>query len=270
MRRRDFLGILGGTAIWPHAARAQQPQTPVIGFLSSRSASESALVEAAFRRGLQDTGYTVGQNVQCIYSWAEGRFDQLPALATELVERRVSVIVAVGGDVAADAAKAATTTIPIVFLTGIDPAKTGLVKSLNRPEGNATGVTLFSIVVEQKRLELLRELVPHATTFGVLLNPKKKSSDFVRAEMETGAKLLGEQVSVRILNASTSREIEGAFEDIARSKIEALLVGTDPLFSVERNLILALAARYEFSNKDYSPIKDSASLIGNPCDATKP
>jgi len=246
MRRRELLGLVGGAAaIWPLAARGQQPNLPVIGFLSSRSADESAIVEVAFRQGVQDAGYTVGQNVQCIYRWAEGRFDRLPALAKELVERRVSVIVAVGGDAPAEAAKAATTTIPIVFLTGTDPAKTGLVKSLNRPDGNATGVTLFSIVIEQKRLQLLRELVPHAVKFAALLNPKNRSSDFVRAEMEAGSKYLGEEISLRVLNASTRGEIEAAFEDITRSKIETLVVGTDPFFSAERNLILALAARYE-------------------------
>jgi putative tryptophan/tyrosine transport system substrate-binding protein len=152
MQRRQFIALLGGAAVTrPLAARAQQP-APLIGFLSSRSADDSALVEVAFRKGLQDTGFAVGQNVQVMYGWAEGRFDRLPSLATELVERRVSVIVAVGGDVAADAAKAATTTIPIVFITRTDPAKTGLVTRFNRPESNVTGVTLFSTAVEQNAL----------------------------------------------------------------------------------------------------------------------
>ena len=242
MQRRQFIALLGGAAVTrPLAARAQQP-APVIGFLSSRSADDSALVEVAFRKGLQDTGFAVGQNVQVMYGWAEGRFDRLPSLATDLVERRVSVIVAVGGDVAADAAKAATTAIPIVFITGTDPAKTGLVTRFNRPESNVTGITLFSTAVEQKRFEIFRELVPNASTFAILLNPKKKYSDVERGEMESAARSLGEHV--RILNASTARDIETAFEDIARAKIKAILIGTDPLFSAERKLILALAERH--------------------------
>jgi putative ABC transport system substrate-binding protein len=151
MQRRQFITFIGVAAVArPLTARGQQPG-PVIGFLSSRSAKDSASIEAAFRTGLRDTGFTVGQNVQIVYGWAEGQFDRLPSLAAELVERRVSVIVAVGGNTAADAAKAATTTIPIVFITGSDPAKTGLVARLNRPEGNVTGLTLLSSALEQKR-----------------------------------------------------------------------------------------------------------------------
>jgi putative tryptophan/tyrosine transport system substrate-binding protein len=244
MRRRDFITLLGSTvAAWPLAGRAQQ-LVPVIGFLSSRSANDSASVEAAFRTGLRDTGFTVGQNVQVIYGWAEGQFDRLPSLAAELVERRVSVIVAVGGNTAADAAKAATTTIPIVFITGSDPAKTGLVARLNRPESNVTGIALLTSALEQKRLELLRELVPKVTMFGKLLNPTRRNSDVGRDEIQSAARSLGEHIQVRVLDASTARDIETAFEDIARSKIEALLVGTDALFSTERKRILTLAARY--------------------------
>jgi putative ABC transport system substrate-binding protein len=244
MRRRDFITLLGSiVAAWPLAARAQQ-LVPVIGFLSSRSANDSASIEAAFRTGLRATGFTVGQNVQVIYGWADGQFDRLPSLADELIERRVSVIVAVGGNTAAEAAKAATTTIPIVFVTGSDPIKTGLVARLNRPESNVTGVALLASSLEQKRLELLRELVPNATTFGKLLNPRRKNSDVERDEIQSAARLLGEHIQVRVLDASTARDIETAFEDIKRSKIEALLVGTDALFSFERKLILALAASY--------------------------
>jgi len=244
MQRRQFITLLGVAAVArPLAARAQQPG-PVIGFLSSRSAKDSASVEAAFRTGLRDTGFTVGQNVQVIYGWAEGQFDRLPSLAAELVERGVSVIVAVGGNTAAEAAKAATTTIPIVFVTGSDPAKTGLVARLNRPESNVTGMTLLSSALEQKRLELLRELVPNATMFGKLLNPTRRASDVERDEIQSAARSLGEHIQVRVLDAGTAGDIETAFEDIARSKIEALLVGTDALFSTERKRILTLAARY--------------------------
>jgi putative ABC transport system substrate-binding protein len=205
MQRRDFITLLGSiVAAWPLAARAQQ-LVPLIGFLSSRSANDSASVEAAFRIGLRDTGFTVGQNVQVIYGWAEGQFDRLPSLAAELVERRVSVIVAVGGNLAVNAAKAATTTIPIVFVTGSDPIKTGLVARLNRPESNVTGVTLLSSGLEQKRLELLRELAPNATTFGKLLNPKRINSDVERDEIQSAAKSLGEHIQVRVLDASTAR-----------------------------------------------------------------
>jgi putative ABC transport system substrate-binding protein len=245
MQRRQFIAFLGIAAVTRTlAARAQQP-VPVIGFLSSRSSNDSASVEAAFRAGLRETGFTVGQNVQIIYGWAGGQFDRLPSLAAELVERRVSAIVAVGGDATADAAKEATTTIPIVFITGTDPAKTGLVKNFNKPESNVTGVTLFSTAVEQKRLELLHTLLPNATTFAMLINPKKKYSGVERDEMESAAKTLGERVSLRVLNASTTGDIEVAFEAIARSKIEALLVGTDSFFSTERKLILRLTERHQ-------------------------
>ena len=242
MKRRDFLGVLGGAAVaWPLTARAQKPAMPVIGFLSSRSASDSVAVEAAFRKGLAETGFDY-QNMRITHRWADGRFDRLPTLATELVEQRVSVIAAVGGDVTALAAKSATTTIPIVFVSGTDPAKTGLVASLARPGGNITGVTLFSVIVEQKRLELLRELVPATETVAVLLNQKSPLYENLRTEAEAAARSLGQRI--QILDASTEREIETAFATAVQVKAGGLLVGTSPFFSTQRNQIMALAMRH--------------------------
>jgi putative tryptophan/tyrosine transport system substrate-binding protein len=244
MRRRNFIALLGGAATWPLAARAQQPAMAVIGFLSARTADDSAPVLAAFRSGLSETGYVEGRNARITFRWADGNLDRLPALAIELVQHRVDVIVAVGGDIAADAAKSATKTIPIVFVTGTDPAKTGLVASLGRPGNNITGVTLYSAVVEQKRLQLLRELVPAAAMFAGLVNPNKPRAivEAQRANLETAARSLGQKI--HIFDAGNEHEIEAAFVTIAQMKIGALLVGTDPLFSAYRNQIIDLAARY--------------------------
>jgi putative tryptophan/tyrosine transport system substrate-binding protein len=245
MRRRNFIqGIVGSAITWPFAARAQQPAMPVIGFLSARSEGDSVSVVAAFRSGLSETGYAEGRNVRITFRWADGNLDRLPTLATELVERHVDVIAAVGGEIAAHAAKSATKTIPVVFVIGTDPAKTGLVASINRPGNNVTGVTLYTIAVEQKRLELLRQLVPAAATFAVLVNPKqlKNIADARRADMEAAARSLGQKIL--IIDASNDREIEAAFATIVQMKIGALLVGTDPLFSTHRDPIIALAARH--------------------------
>src|SRR4051794_20018911 len=184
MRRRKFLSLIGSAAAWPLAARAQQSTIPVVGFLSSRSPAEAAPVVNAFRSGLGEVGYFEGKNVTIEYRWAEGRYDRLPALAAELVNRQVSVIAATGGDVSALAAKAATTTIPIVFTAGGDAVKIGLVSSFNKPGGNITGVNLFFTEMGAKRLELLRQLVPNATAVTMLVNPNNPTSSIDQKDVE--------------------------------------------------------------------------------------
>ncbi len=242
-RRRQFFLFASAAAILGlsgFAVRAQAP-LPLIGFLSSRSASDSASVEAAFRRGLREAGYEEGRNFRITHRWAEGRFDRLPGLARELVEQGVSVIAAVGGDIAVLAAKAATTTIPIVMVVGSDPAETGLVTSLARPGGNITGVTLYSEIVEPKRFELLRELVPTAKAYGVLLHVKDPLYARKRRNAEAAAQVLGQRI--HFLEVNTERDIETSFATLSQMQAGGLLVGTAPFFSTHRKLILALAAR---------------------------
>src|SRR5215471_11656615 len=210
MRRREFITLLGGVAAWPMAAGAQQPAMPVIGYLSSRSPDETAHLVAAFRRGLGENGFVEGQNVTIEYRWALGQYDRLPAMALELVRHPVTVLTATGGEPSAFAAKAATSTIPIVFTTGDDPVRQGLVASYNRPGGNATGVRLLTDPAEPKRLALLRELVPQATTIGVLLNPAYLAYLGSASQLSDAVRPLNLQV--HILRASTDREIESAFE----------------------------------------------------------
>ena len=204
MRRREFIRLLGGAAAWPLAARAQQPSMPVIGFLNSGSPETSAHYVVAFRRGLNETGYIDGQNVAIEYRWAQGRNDQLRALADDLV-----VLVAVGGSVTSQAARAATATIPIVFAGGGDPVALGLVSSLSRPEGNATGAVLMATEVGPKRLELLRELVPKATTIAALVNPSSPNAEFEIRNAQSAGRVFGARIY--ILNASTEHDIEVAF-----------------------------------------------------------
>jgi putative ABC transport system substrate-binding protein len=218
----------------------QQPPLPVIGFLHSGSPEPNANRVAAFRKGLSEAGYVEGQNVAIEFRWAEGAYDRLPALATDLVRRQVAVIVA-SAPPAARAAKAATTTIPIVFTSGGDPVELGLVSSLNRPGANVTGVSFLLNELGAKRLELLRELVPTATSIGFLVNPTRPSSEAETKYTRQGAQRFGAQLSV--LNASTEREIDRAFANFAQQKVHALLVGTDPFFLTRRDQIVALAAR---------------------------
>jgi putative ABC transport system substrate-binding protein len=201
MKRRAFISLLGGAAAWPLVARAQQPAMPVIGFLDSGSAAAFAARVAAFRRGLGETAYVEGQNVAIEYRWADGHYDRLPALADDLVRRRVALIVATGSANSARAANAATT--PIVFANGGDPVKLGLVRSLNRPGGNATGVTYFLSELGPKRLELLRELVPTATVIALLINPTNPVTESDTKDLQAVAGAIGQQV--RILNASSDR-----------------------------------------------------------------
>jgi putative ABC transport system substrate-binding protein len=243
MRRREFLGVLGSAAAWPLGARAQQqPATPVVGFLGTASSGPFAHLVAGFRRGLQETGFVEGRNAAIEYRWAEGQYDRVPALAADLVSRQVAVIVTVGGEASAAAAKAATATIPIVFNTGSDPVKLGLVTSLARPGGNATGVNIFTTELVEKRLGLLRDLVPAATTVAVLSNPNFAAAVANVRESEAAARAIGKEVV--IFNASSDAEIETAFVNIVQARPGAMLVGPDPFFNSRRGLIVALAARH--------------------------
>jgi ABC-type uncharacterized transport system substrate-binding protein len=242
MRRRDFITLLGGAAVaWPLAARAQQPTMPVIGFLHTRTPEDSKPQVAAFRRGLSESGYTEGQSVTVEYRWGRGQYDQLPAMAAELARRPVALLVA-GSEPAALAAKAATSTIPIVFSVGTDPVKLGLVTSFNQPGGNATGMQMFTTMLEAKRLGLLHELVPQATTVGALLNPNFPSFEGQLKDVQEAARVIGVQIFV--LRASDDREVEVVFETIAQQRIPALMVGADPFFDTRRDKLVALAARH--------------------------
>src|SRR5262250_833014 len=227
MRRRDFITLLGGAAAWPLEARAQQPGTPVIGFLDGQSFDPYLMT--AFRQALKDAGYIEGRTVGIYFRSADGQTDRLVTLAGDIVGRHVAVIVTTGGGAAALAAYATTTTIPIVFVSGVDPVASGLVTSLNRPGRNATGVYIFQQVLEGKRLGLLRALVPAAALIAVLLNPTNANFQTQLRGVQDAARDLGQQVS--ILSASTEREIEVAFATVTLSGARALLVGSDPFFS---------------------------------------
>ena len=242
LKRREFITLLGAAAAWPLVARAQQPAMPVIGFLSSRSPGESADLVAAFRRGLAEGGYVEGQNVSLEFRWGEGRYERLTAYAVELVRRAVTVIVTAGGDPAAQAAKAATATIPIVFVSGSDPVKVGLVASLNRPGGNITGVHMLILGLGAKQLGLLHELMPAANPVGILVNPNFADAQTQLRDVEEAAQSLGLKLVVQ--KAGTEFEFETAFADLARQKAGAILVIADPFFTSQRVEIAALAARY--------------------------
>jgi putative tryptophan/tyrosine transport system substrate-binding protein len=243
IRRREFIFILGGAAAaWPLGARAQQQATPVVGVLSSRSPGESSLLVAAFRRGLSETGYVKRQNVHISFRWADGQYNRLPALAAELVKSQVAVIAAIGGDVSTLAAKAATSTIPIVFAGGSDAVKLGLIASLNRPGGNVTGANLITDALGAKRLELLRELVPTAVVIAMLINPDNPNSEPDTKDIQAAARAIGQQFE--IVRASDERDFETAFTTIVQNRAGALLVNPDPIFTRRREQIVALAARY--------------------------
>jgi putative tryptophan/tyrosine transport system substrate-binding protein len=242
VKRRAFISLLGGAAAaWPLAARAQQPM-PVIGYLSSRSPDDTRHLLAAFLRGLNEVGYGEGQNVTVEYRWALGQYDRLPALAAELVRQPVAVLTTTGGEPAALAAKAATSTIPIVFLMGSDPVSAGLVGSFNRPGGNATGINILTDTLGAKRLGLLHELVPQAATIGVLLNPKFQTADSQLRDLQQAAAAIGLQIHV--LRASTDSELDAAFETVTQQRIAALAVTADPFFDTRRDKLVALAARH--------------------------
>jgi len=242
MRRRAFIALLGGAAAaWPSAARAQQPAMPVIGFLNGASPGPYESYVAAFRQGLNELAFVEGRNVTIDYRWAEGHFDRLPALAADLVRRRVAVIAAGGGNVTVLAARDATATIPIVFPGVDDPVKLGLVASFNRPGGNLTGVSLFNAVLGAKRLELLRELVPAATTIAVLVNPRNPNTEGQVSDLHAAARTSGRDIEV--FNATNANEIDAAFAAMREKRIGALIVGADPLFLNQRDQFVVLAAR---------------------------
>jgi len=244
MKRREFIRLLGGAAAaWPLAARAQQPAMPVIGFLNSTSPAAWAHLVAAFRQGLSEMGYVEHRNVGIEWRWAEGRYEQLPALAADLVRRQVAVIAATGGVQPGLAAKDATTAIPIVFTMGSDPVQLGLVASLNRPGGNVTGVSLFVTQMEGKRLGLLHELVPAAAVIGVLLNPTNPpAAERQLKDVQEAARAIGQQI--HIVHASSERDLAAAFMTLVQVRAGALLVGADPFFNSRRDVIVELAARH--------------------------
>jgi putative tryptophan/tyrosine transport system substrate-binding protein len=239
--RREFITLLGGVAAWPLAARAQQPAMPVIGFLSTRSAADSANAIAAFHGGMKEIGFVEGQTVAVEYRWAESQHSRLLEMAIDLVRARVQVIAAIGPP-ATVAAKAATTTVPIVFTVGSDPVKIGLVASLGRPGGNATGVNIFSAELGTKRLGLLRDLMPAASVVALLVNPHFPNVGSYVSEVEVAARAIGQQI--RVLHASNEAEIDAAFATILQMHAEAVLVAADPFFVGRRDQIVELAARH--------------------------
>jgi len=242
IRRREFITLIGCVAAWPLAARAQQPAMPVLGFLNGGTAEGYAPMVAAFRQGLNEAGYVEGRNVAIEYRWAEGHYDRLPALAADLVQQKVTVIAATSTP-AALAAKAATSTVPIVFTTGGDPIKLGLVASLGRPGGNLTGVTTLNVEVGPKRLELARELFPGATTFALLVNPASPLAATVSKDLQAVADTLG--VRLHVLHASTEADFEAAFATAAQLRAAALVISTaDPLFNSHAAQLGALALRH--------------------------
>jgi putative ABC transport system substrate-binding protein len=266
MKRRDFITLLGGAASWPLAARAQQPLA-VIGLLDQRSPDALADRLRGFRQGLKDAGFVEGQNAAIEYRWAENQVDRLPELAADLVRRQVAVIVAPGGLASALAAKAATTTIPILFAIAADPVSLGLVASLARPGGNLTGINFLSGELTAKRLELLRELVPAATRVAVLVNPANAENP--EREIEAAARTVGLQIQV--LNAGTIREINSAFATFVRERPDALFVGLDPFFNSRRIQLVHLATRHavpaSYPARDFAEVGGLMSYGANIVDA---
>ena len=242
LKRREFITFLGGAAVWPLAGRAQQQPIPVIGYLSSASPEGAAFVLPAFLDALREAGYVEGQNVAIDYRWARDQGDRLPTLAAELVRHQVRVVVTDGGTQTALAATAATRMIPIIFLIGSDPVKVGLVASLNRPGGNVTGITVITVSMALKRLELARELVPAATTIALLVNPANPTAEPLVRETEDAGRTLGRQVLV--LKANTENDLFAVFSTLVKERAGALVVTADPLFFNRRDLLIALTMRH--------------------------
>jgi putative ABC transport system substrate-binding protein len=249
MRRRDFLGILGGTAGWPLVARAQQPAMPVIGWLGSAEPKGQAPNIEAFMAGLRETGYVEGRNVAMEYRWAEDQLDRLPILAGDLVRQRVAMILA-NAPPAAVAAKAATSTIPVVFVVGFDPVAAGLVDSFNRPGGNLTGMSLYIGGLVAKKLEILGELIPKSAAIGLVVHPKSPTAASDIKDAQAAAKLLGRRVEV--FNTENEVEIDAAFERMASTQIGGVLVGTDALFVTGQARLILLEARHKIPVLHYS------------------
>ena len=242
MRRREFILLLGGVVVLrPLAAGAQQSPVPLVGFVNSSSAQAQALVAAAFRRGLGENGFFEGKNVLIESRWADGQYNRLPELIGDLINRNVAIIMA-GGPPAAQAAKKATSTIPIVFTTGDDPVQAGLVSSINRPGGNVTGVHVFFSELESKKLGLLREVLPNANVIAAIVNPTFPSANSQTKELQTAANKLGQRI--QIVNASSEHDLDAAFASMKELQVSAVLVGADPFFNSRRDQIVSLAARY--------------------------
>jgi putative ABC transport system substrate-binding protein len=285
MRRRDLI-FVGAAAIWPLAARAQQPAVPVVGFMSGRSEEDSARVASAFRQGLADAGFIEGQTVKIEYRWANGDYDRLPAFAADLVNRKVAVLVGVGGDVSAAVAAKATKTIPVVFGMGSDPVKAGLVASFNRPGGNVTGFTLWTNEMESKRLGLLRELVPGVPLIGILVNPRFPPTEQELLDLEPPAKAVNQPLFVA--RANDDAELEAALASFVDHHVGALLVTAAPFFDTRLNRIVGFAAQkrlpaiYQFREYavaggliSYGPnvaesYKDAGSYVGRILKGEKP
>ena len=270
MKRREFITLLGGAAAWPLAARAQQPPMPVVGLLDQRSPDELADRLRGFRQGLKDSDFVEGQNVAIDYRWAQNKEDRLPELAADLVRRRVAVIAATGGIGPTLAAKAATTTIPVVFIVSDDPVRLGLVASLARPGGNLTGINFFNVELTAKRLELLRELVPATTRVAVLINPANTEyTETTVREVGAAARTIGLQIQV--LKASTIGEINAAFATFVRERPDALFVGQDPFFNSRRTQLVHLATRYavpaSYTARDFAEAGGLMSYGANIADA---
>jgi len=242
MNRRAIIALLGGAAAWPFAARAQQPAIPLVGFVTGLSSNYVVGRKPAFRQGLREVGYVEGQNVVVEYHSVEGQSGRLPGVVTDLIDRKVAVIVAVGGTDPAKAAKAATTTIPIVFISAADPLGAGIVTRLNRPEGNITGISILGTSLEAKRLGLLHDIVPGTSVIGVLVNPGFSDADFELREVEEAASLVKRQIHV--VRASTESEFDDAFASLARQGAGGLLIASAPFFASHRNQLVALAAHY--------------------------